>query len=183
MGPSRSPLGPFCAPLGPSGAPPGLSWGCPGGLPGCLGALLRTSWAVLEHRKAEKARMPKTSKNTMEIQRFRPPGAFWGGFFGASWDILEASGAVLRPSWASSGPLEAFLAIFRARVACREQVGSGLGLSWRLWDPPKLPGGPHGDHRHQPGPPPAYSDIYIYIYIYIYDVLVDRSAQLDLLVR
>ena len=154
-GPSWGPLGRLLGVLGPSRYVLGPSWGCLGGLPGCLGALFRASRAVLERRKSEKARKPKTSKNTMENQRFWPLGALLGGFFGASWGVLEASWAVLRPSWASSGPLEAFLAIFRARVACREQFGSGPGLSWRLWDPPKLPGGPHGGVRQRPGPPPS----------------------------
>ena len=97
-GPSFGPLGRLLGVLGPSRYVLGPSWGCLGGLPGCLGALLRASWAVLERRKSEKARKPKTSKNTMENQRFWPLGALLGSFFGASWDVLGASWAVSAPS-------------------------------------------------------------------------------------
>ena len=169
--PSWAPLGafsgPFLALLGASWGswgPPDRSWGRLGAVLGASRAVLERSWAVLERRRSERARKPKTLKNTMENQRFRPLGALLGGFFGASWGVLRASWAVLGPYWASLGSLEAFLAIFRARVACRGQFDSGPGQSRRLWDPPKLPGGPHGGVRQRPRAPPGPTPIYIYIY-------------------
>ena len=54
LGGSEAVLGPSWAVLGPSWGPLGPSWS---GL----------SWAVLERRKAAKARRPKTSKNKLEI--------------------------------------------------------------------------------------------------------------------
>ena len=64
--------------------------------------------------------------------RFLSLGAFLEGRLGASWGFSEASGAALRPSWASwrdlsaaRGPLDAFweslwalLACFRVFAAC-----------------------------------------------------------------
>ena len=90
LGPSGGSLGPPWAALGPSGGPLGPSWVRRGGLLGRLGAVLGGSWAVLERRKAEKAKMPKTSKKPMEINDF--------GFVGPS---LEGSWRSLGASWRS----------------------------------------------------------------------------------
>ena len=84
FGPSWGPLGLSWAPLGPSWGPLGLSRGRLGGLLGRLGAFLGASSAVLERRKAEKARMPKTFKNNLKINDL----CFLGAFLGA---LLESS--------------------------------------------------------------------------------------------
>ena len=87
-------LGPSWAPLGPSWGPLGRSWGALGGLLGRLGVVLGASWAVLERRKGEKARKPKTYKNLREINDFGLLGPSWEG----SWGSLGTSWRPLGPS-------------------------------------------------------------------------------------
>ena len=103
-----------------------------GGLFGRLGAVLGASWAVLERRKAERARSPKTSKKPMKINDF--------GFLGPSW---EASWMPLGPSWRPLGPsgghLERFGAIWsrlKALLDCLrallDRLRALFGRSWAL---------------------------------------------------
>ena len=54
-------LEPSWGPLGPPWMPLGPFWGALGDLLGRLGAVFGGSWAVLERRKLENARRPKTS--------------------------------------------------------------------------------------------------------------------------
>ena len=93
LGPSWGPLGPSWAPFGLSWGSLGRSWGYLGGLLGRLGVVLGASWAVLERRKGEKARKPKTFNNLTEINDF--------GFLGPSW---EGSWGSLGTSWRPLGP-------------------------------------------------------------------------------
>ena len=133
LGLSRGLLGPSWAPLGQSGGPLGPSWNGLGDLLGRLGAVLGASWAVLERRKFENARRPKTSKKPMKINDFgllgpsrdasrSSLGASWGplgppisslgpilGHVGAIWAVLGGSSRPPEASWgllgASWGPL------------------------------------------------------------------------------
>ena len=117
-----------------------------GGLLGRLGAVLGASWAVFERRKPEKARKPKTSKKTMNINDF--------GFLGPSW---EASWKPLGASWRHLGPsgghLERLRAIFRRLGALLDRLGSFLGASWLVFGPPSRLSGADDPPRAAPGNP------------------------------
>ena len=151
LGASWAVLGPSWGVLGPSWGPLGPSGGSLGGLVGRLGAVLETSWAVLERREAEKARRPKTSKNTMEIDDFCRSGPSWEASREASGGVLEASGAVLGQSRASWAHLWACRGsprpIFRRARALRSRLGSLLGPSWRVLEPPWAARGGTGPAR------------------------------------
>ena len=97
------------------------SWGSLGGLLGRLGAVLEASWAVLERRKAEKARTPKTWKKQLKINDFRFLGPSWE----ASWRPLGPSWRPLGPSW---GHLRRLGAIFGRLGALLVRVGALFGL-------------------------------------------------------
>ena len=110
--PSWAVLGPSWAVLGASWAVLERSWavlGPLGGLLGRLGAVFGASRFVLERRKFEKARTPKTLENTMKINDVCLFGPSWG----SSWSALGASLGPLGPSWRHLGP------------------------SWQLWWPPR----------------------------------------------
>ena len=121
--PSWSPLGPSWAPLGPSWRPLGPSWGPLGGLLGRLGALLGASWAVLEHRKAEKATRPKSVQNFRKIDDF----GLSGPSCEASWRPLGASWRPLGPSW---GHLRRLGALFGRLGGLLARLDGLLGPSW-----------------------------------------------------
>ena len=57
---------------------------------------MEASWAVLERRKAEKARSPKSFRNLRKIDDFRLLGLSWA----APWRPPGASWRPLGPSWA-----------------------------------------------------------------------------------
>ncbi len=80
------------------------------------------SWAVLERRKAEKARKQKNIEKTNENQRFWPLGALWGGILKASWGV---SGGLLGSSERIVGRwrhLEAVLERLEAEKARRHNT-------------------------------------------------------------
>jgi len=91
----------------------GSSWGRLGALLGCLGAsgaVLGPSWAVLGPSWGPLGPSwgdlgsflgRRVIQKPYENQIFWPLGALLGRVLELFWDVLEASGAVLRQSWAS----------------------------------------------------------------------------------
>ena len=118
------PLWPFWNPLGPS-------WGPRGGHLGRLGAVIGASWSVLERRKLEKSRTPKTLKITMKINDLGILEASWE----ASWSALGASWRPLGPSWGHLGRLGALLGRLGGLLG---PLGRFLGPSWPVLGPSGL---------------------------------------------
>ena len=131
FGPSWGSLGPSWAPLGPFWSSLGPSWDPFGGHLGHLGAVLGASRSVLERRKLEKARTPKTLKNIMKINDFGLLGPSWE----ASWSALWASWRPLGPSWGHLGRLGALLGRLGGLLG---PLGRFLGPSWPVLRPSGL---------------------------------------------
>ena len=106
----------------------GLSWGPLGGLLGRLGAVLGASWAVLERRRVEKARRPKSFQNLRKVNDFGLSGPSWK----ASWRPLGASWRPLGPSWARLGRLGALSGRLEGLLG---RLGGLLGPSWPVLGP------------------------------------------------
>ena len=104
------------------------------------------SWAVLEHRKAEKATKPKSVQNHRKIDDFglsglsceaswRPLGASWRPL-GPSWGHLRRLGALFGRVGGLLGPPGALLGrkarVFGLWSPSWAPLGSVLGLSWTV---------------------------------------------------
>jgi hypothetical protein len=109
--------------LGRLGRPVGPSWGPLGGFLGRLGVVLEASRDVMERRKAEKARTPKSSTD----------------FFQNIYDLAcwKCSWRALQPSWGYFGRLGA---IFQRLGAFLNRLGCVLGPSWVVGGPLIPPG-------------------------------------------
>ena len=100
-----------------SGSP---SWAT---LEAILEAVLGASWVVLERRKAEKARMPKSFQNLYKIDDL----GLSGRSRGASWGPLGASWRPLGPSWGHLGRLGAIFGRLGRLVGSSAKVSGSFG--------------------------------------------------------
>ena len=153
--------------LGPSWAVLGGSGGSLGALLGRLGALLRASWAVLERSweplgrswsvGKPKQREAKDTEKNSEDQRCWPLGALLGRLLGRVAGIMELSRRVWGASWKflrlSMRGLERSLGV----LGGLQPIKLVSGAFWESADPPKKPGGPHGDVWHRHGAPPGHT--------------------------
>ena len=135
----RTVLGYLGAPFGPSWGPHRPSWDDLGGPSG--------RFRRCQDNKTECAKNVRFPKG---MGRFFPLGALSAVLRGHSWAVLEASCAVLKPSWTVAGLPWAVSTLSSTVLALC--LGS-LGPSWSFLEAPEAPGRRLG--ARTPTPPPS----------------------------